>query len=917
MNDSLVSSDAAETQKRRSTRIVQAVPITVTGVDALGQPFKERTTTVMVNCHGCKYQSKHYVPKNSVISLDVPRIEPGAAARVVTGRVIWVQRPRTVRELFQIGVEFDLPGNIWGIAFPPDDWFPLAGEAPAPAPVQSVDAAPIAQEPRAAQEPVSPAPELAKVSAPPETPIDAAAAVPAPAITTAPSSASAASPTENKIHVVPPASPVPDSQLAMSRQMAKVVADAKENLDKTLRRGALSAINEEMTVVRQQMDAQLHDAVERAIKISMERVSESAAKKIVQHAAERTIAIVEDARKAVQSDAVNLDAKVRQAVQEAVTGAAELAAEQAARKVADLNLKQSVEAAVEKALLQKEASTPSLDILTSPEAAQKQIDQWKKDLEEAAQTVRNRTIEQSEGDVSAAAERVKQKIDTAVSTASQSLAEKISEASQAALAQTEQEIAARNANIRSSLDDAIADARTTMESLGAGLAHEREQSELTRTQLQDAAKSAVEQTRAQLDELRTAQFQEVERKADEVIAQRAQQIEPILQNSTDKALENFSAQLDQKLAPKLGEMQNVISELSAVGEQVAETQAEIRARLQQAFDQATQLQSTIRGQVREVSDEAVRESLDRMREEVAKYPVEFEESCRAALAKVEEELDQKREETQHQTLESLLKTADWYQKKAQNAMQASLEKSVDQSTAALRDRAAETSSRVASELDHYRRTYVEHGRAELDEAAKDVLERERAQLGETADIATASFTDRVQRVTADSLTRFEYASRQALEKARSDMEFNREGSLADFQKTIDDKMMEGVEQARTYLQSQLLPLMEAWEARREEQQRDWMQQLKNASDQNIGQYKGRLENASNSWLLASATTLGQNSQAILDTLAQAAEKRLRETCAEVLAGMGDTLKERLLGISTHFGPEEEERRNKKRRQTDT
>ncbi len=72
MVDSLPSEDPGA-QKRRSTRIVQAVPITVTGVDALGQPFKERTTTVMVNCHGCKYQSKHYVPKNSTVTLEIPR----------------------------------------------------------------------------------------------------------------------------------------------------------------------------------------------------------------------------------------------------------------------------------------------------------------------------------------------------------------------------------------------------------------------------------------------------------------------------------------------------------------------------------------------------------------------------------------------------------------------------------------------------------------------------------------------------------------------------------------------------------------------------------------------------------------------------------------------------------------------------
>src|SRR6202046_1879447 len=117
-------------QKRRSTRIVQAVPITVTGVDALGQPFKERTTTVMVNCHGCKYQSKHYVPKNSMVTLEVPRPEAGQK-RTTQGRVVWVQRPRTVRELFQIGLEFEVPGNVWGIAFPPNDWTPVPGETSA------------------------------------------------------------------------------------------------------------------------------------------------------------------------------------------------------------------------------------------------------------------------------------------------------------------------------------------------------------------------------------------------------------------------------------------------------------------------------------------------------------------------------------------------------------------------------------------------------------------------------------------------------------------------------------------------------------------------------------------------------------------------------------------------------------------
>src|SRR5271163_136673 len=122
-----------------------------------------------------------------------------------------------------------------------------------------------------------------------------------------------------------------------------------------------------MTIVRQQLDVQLHEAVERAIKVSMERVSESAVKKVVQQAAERTTAIVEEARKASDTNAANLDAKVRQA------------AEQAAEHAAAHSLKHAVEEAVGRVISQREAASPSLGILASPEAAQQHLDQWKRD----------------------------------------------------------------------------------------------------------------------------------------------------------------------------------------------------------------------------------------------------------------------------------------------------------------------------------------------------------------------------------------------------------------------------------------------------------------------------------------------------------------------------------------------------------
>jgi hypothetical protein len=1047
-------------QKRRSTRIVQAVPLTVSGTDALGQPFKERTTTVMVNCHGCKYQSKHYVPKNSIVNLDIPRPEPGSKPRQIQGRVVWVQRPRTVRELFQIGLEFENAANVWGIAFPPEDWceapsdatpavtspavltsetavsppppvvtsgssvqeFKISPTAPSlhaahPSAASPAAVAPAAPKPAAPSTPSIPsfsipAPNAqlpaARVSAPPLAPVVTPAASPTAKAPTAP-------PTDSKIHVVPAP---PDQQAVLARQMARMVTEARENLDKTLRHDAALAVSEKMSAARQQLDAQLHEAVEKAIQESMARVSEAALNTVVRQAADRAASIVEEARKSTDASVSQLDDKVRNAVAEAVTQATDRAAKQAAQQTAEqlstTNLKQSVEEAVERALRDRQVNTPSLEILATPEAAQQHLNDWKKNLEETAQGVRARTIAEAESDARAARARWDADFANALAGASQTIAEKAGEISQAAVQQAERDVAERAQGLRASLDEAIASAAARIETIGSGLQHERQRAEEVKQQLYDATQSALAKTQQQLDEYLASQYQEISIRAEQVIAERASQIEPAIQATAQQVMDQAAGQLAQKLAPQLNQAQQTIADLAnarqqadeahahiknhlqyatdqaaqlrdtigahvqtaadqvstlkaeigghvqsaadqvsrlkltadshvqAAADQVAQLQSsvgvhvqgaagevaelknsviervrqateevtllqnEIRDQIQQATDRADRIQDTIREQAQIASEDAIQASLAQVRDEAAKLPAEFEQNLRQVTSKVEEDLLQRSSEIQHQNYEAMMKSAEWYQKKAHSTMQTSLEKAVEQSTTTLRDRAAEVSSLLASELDHYRRTYLEHSTAQIEDAAKEVIGRERDKMTETAQMVTAGFSDQVFRVTSDSLTRFEQTSRAALEKSRSDMEFNREASLLEFQKNLDEKMMEGVDQARQFLQSHLVPMMEQWDAKREADKRQWMEQLKKSTDDSIESYKARLENTSNSWLLASATTLGQHSQSVLDTIAKAAEKRIRDTCAEVLGGMGDTLKSRLLGLSVDYKPDESE-----------
>src|SRR5712691_10786559 len=209
------TSAGTELRKRRSTRIVQAVPLVVTGVDALGRPFVERTSSLIINCHGCRYQSKHYVLKNMWVTMEIPHQESGQPPRTVRGRVAWIQRPRTVRQLFQVALELEVSGNVWGIAFPPEDWIAshemtqvvmkldeAHGTSQTPPPVAETDAAS----------------HLGEAELPPAA---------------------------DNLRLFPSPTSATDASLQLARQVARLVADAKQQIQAATREAASQAVSAE------------------------------------------------------------------------------------------------------------------------------------------------------------------------------------------------------------------------------------------------------------------------------------------------------------------------------------------------------------------------------------------------------------------------------------------------------------------------------------------------------------------------------------------------------------------------------------------------------------------------------------------------------------------------------------------------
>jgi hypothetical protein len=880
--------------KRRSTRVVQAVPIIVSGADALGQSFKERTSTVMVNCHGCKYQSKHYVPKNSWVTLEIPRQEPTAPVYVVRGRVVWVQRPRTVRELFQIGVEFEMAGNYWGIAFPPEDWYTgatgLVGDVPAPE-----------REPGGSGEPSEASRQLG-----PEKKLEL---VP-PTVTV-----HSPAPEPNQTHLADTlkapavASILGPTPADLAKEMEKLVSEAKHSLHQVARYESRTAVSEEIEATRAKIDAQFREAVDHALQSSVSRVSEQALQNVVQQSSLQAASIVENARAAAELSRAEVETQLRQSLETAIRENAAKAAEEAVRQAAETTTTQTLRQAVDEAVsnaIGNRASVP--DYFATDDAARGRSEQLQREVEEAAATARSQSIEQLRNEVGitieqfhsqtgAAVERLQSEagavanrwqddLQASLDGATQKLNEQLARVSQAIVEQTEHDIASRNSSLRVAFEDATAGAQRAIEELKATVAQEQQRAEAAKSEIQETARATVDATRQQLDQLTASHLAEVGRLADSMIAEKAKGLDPALEAAGQQIFHHVATEIANQLSPQLETARKIAGDLATAQTEAENARQSLQARLQQA------------------AEESLHTALDRLKQQTEQFPAQFEGDLRVRLKKAEEDLEAKTTEAMHATFESLLKASDWYSKKAQTSMQASLEKAVEHSTSTLHERAAETSRKFTSELDGYSRNYVQHAQNQMEEAANDVASRIGDRVKETADTTAATFADEVHRLASNTLSQFQDVSRDSAEHMQSEMAKSQSASLAEFRGMLEDHVAQGLERANVNLEAQLKPLIETWQSQRENQQRAWMEQLQHATDESIEHFKGRLENASNSWLLASATTLGQHSQAVIETLAQVAEKRLRDACSDVLAGMGDTIRQRLVSISSGIGTPE-------------
>lgn len=857
MTESFPSNDPGA-QKRRSTRIVHAVPLTVAGVDALGQPFKERTSTLIISCHGCKYQSKHYVPKNSYVTLEIPNPEAGRPPRTVQARVTWVQRPRTVRELFQVGAELQIPGNVWGVAFPPEDWFPYGEGVSAEAPA-------ILDQPEPPEVPFPPvepaeAPKIAPTAPPLPSPQPTAPSAAQPVVTAPPVPLPPPPPSADEpARVVP--FPGAETPAALTRQVARLLLEAKQQLQKSAREATATAVAEETNRLLGQLSAQIRAAAQEAV--------DAAAQTRIQETIQQVREEINEARQA------GIRAAQDQWAQEAER-AAKVSSEHFASRLVETaeSYREKLVAQIEAQLNQAVDRLQSFEgqFVSAAEAGQSLAEKIRNELEETAAKIREHWQE-----------RLAAEAGQALAASAEQLKAQLVEAARAAASSVQQGIVAQVAALRQSFEQLLAQGRESMSGLRADIEKEVQHSRsalaelegtLKRSESYGARLEAASQHVAQdalrrFEALVASQTEAMNRKAEEVVAGIAGRFRPALEATEQQALEHFRARVEQVLAPPL-------------------TSAEqSTARLAAAQQQAEQAMNALRERINQSREQAFGEALERAQSALAQLRQDFEQSSQAAMARFREEIDAKGTDTTHTTFEALYKASEWYQKKAQTSMQAMLDRALDQATSALREKAAEFSRMFASELEHYSRSYVDHTRGLLEEGAREVVKGSRQQLAEAAETTAASFSDEVHKVAG-----------QKAAQMLSTMDAHSQQVFTAFEGRLAARIDQGVSQARQLVDAQFAAFLQNWQARFEAQQKEWLEKLGGVTNEGVEHYKGRLENVSNSWLVASVTTLGQHGQTVIDSLAQKAEDRIRQTCSEALAGLAETLRVRLLNFST-------------------
>ncbi len=881
------------TERRRSERVSESLPLIVRGIDLLGQPFEERTTTLAFNLHGCRYTSKHHLPRNTWVTLDLPQaVAQGVAQRVAQGnagtnisedstansrttlraRVAWVQRPHSIRDFFQVAVELESPANIWG-----------------------TEAAECNSEAAAVPESVS------------------SSARSIPRFSEQPAADNAAGNLGNFMdHFKTEASTEPGID---SRETHAVPEPAQELALETAQQSdvaAPAADNPLLRELRAELDCQAKDAVLAAAEQAREEVLQTAAASVRERNSSAEELFAKWKREIERLQAVareeffeQVAAKQDQALSalqsrfdEKFGQARELLGEitrQAEALRAESGNAQEATSQVARVLLQLEAAdaartTKTVEPSHKEVAAQESaVAMWRQRLESEM------TVAQGQWN-----ELLQSSLDNNLHR----MVDQLSERSQEVLRNAEQKMTERLAELRQPFGQAAAEARETFSGIQSALEQEvlkarsslaevkqvASRTEEFSAQLEAASHDTVNELHRRLERILDAQTAEMNRRMENLSADVAQRAIPVLDSLNHRFQERAVAEAEAKLAPHLERVPALLHELAA-----REVQLEDSLRLH-------------RERLRQVSENNQREVATQVAATLASLHTDFEAARKDALAKWSEELDASGVRASHAAAESIGHTSEWLQQEARARLQALVEQSFVTAEAGFGQRSSEAAQRFEVQLAAQSAAHLGQIRAQVEGIAGEVTARTRTDLDRAAEAAAASFGQLLHEVTERETTQFaattattrreragefDHATQQLLHQ----LDTNAFSSVERFRSQMASQWDASVGEGRAALGQEFASALEGFRTERDAHQNDWTAQLERVSGDAAAKFQDRLQTTADSWVMASVRRLNEHGQNGIESLLRSADQALRDSCSKVFDGLAQMLRERAANVA--------------------
>jgi hypothetical protein len=830
-----------KSERRRSERVSQSIPLIVRGIDLLGQPFEESTSTLVVNLHGCRYSSKRHMSKNAWVTLG---LRDGSEIRNTRARIAWVQRPQTIRDFFEVAVELESPGNIWGMQRCPENWGAVEASALPHQPVRW-------EETPAGQTEGNRLPVI---------------------IGTIEANVISNSGNENPSFSGESAAPLgrPPQTLDQSPLLRDLTAELHRQAAQAMQAAAAQA-SEDFRRLAQEADQNRTSTAEEFFqnwKNSLEQAHSEARNDLSAHLSAKQEEFLTELR-----------SQFEERFAQAKTVLQDL--EHHTRTARDLQ--NDLAARAEQPRQQRDEPAPAGQ---APIEREPGAERWRERLHL---------------ELALAETQWKELLESSLDNGIERLALQLSQRSQDMIRNAEERIANRFAELRQPLAETSAEARDALNGMRSELEHEmtRARSSLVEIeqvvsrlkdysgQLEVSSHDTLNELHRRLENILDGHTREMNRHAESLVAGMSDRLNPTFDSLGSQLVERTTAEVESRLAPYLDRVPALIRDLS-----VREMQAEESLRLH-------------RERLRQLSENSQRDVSAQISGALSALHNDFDSARTQALAKWNEELSATTARASQSVSESIGQTSEWLQNEARARLQVVGEQVLATAKSNCDEINSQAAQKFVDDVAARSSTHLQHVQQQLEDAAGDVGARSRSTLDEAASAAAASFGQVLQTIAANESEHFVAASRDILQKRTEELErvgdevfgnltLSSESAFLGFRNQVEAQVETSVAGGRNALTAELASMLERFDAEGAAKQQEWAQGLERLSEEATGKHQERLQTACDTWLVSSVRRLNEHGQNIVESLMRSAEQSLRDSCSKVFEGLAETMRGRPL-----------------------